>query len=139
ISLEKLYERGRVERGEFLPEGTTLEWCDTEVLRLLKRRALEALRKQVHPVSPVKLAAFCPQWQRIEQPRSGLDGLLDVLEQLQGAPMILADLESEVLPARVTDLAAHWLDELISSGEVVWRGLGPIGQRDGRIAFFLAD
>jgi len=31
------------------------------------------------------------------------------------------------------------LDVLFSAGELIWRGLGPIGSRDGRIALYLTD
>ena len=36
------------------------EWCDAEVLRLLRRRSLAALRREIEPVPPRALAAFLP-------------------------------------------------------------------------------
>ena len=42
-----------------------LEYCDAEVLRLLRRRSLAALRAEVEPVPPVELARFLPQWQSV--------------------------------------------------------------------------
>ncbi|HXN54732.1 MAG TPA: hypothetical protein VN874_00580, partial [Myxococcales bacterium] len=47
--------------------------------------------------------------------------------------------ESEVLPARVQPFRPADLDLLFSSGELVWRGVEPLGSRDGRIAIYLAD
>ncbi len=38
--------------GEFLPGGQGAEWCDAEVLRLLRRRCLARLRKEAEPVAP---------------------------------------------------------------------------------------
>jgi len=32
-----------------------------------------------------------------------------------------------------------WLDALASAGEVAWVGIEPLGQRDGRVAIYLAD
>ena len=37
-ALRRLGAAGRVVEGEFLPGGIALEWCDSEVLRLLRRR-----------------------------------------------------------------------------------------------------
>ena len=139
LALTELERQGRVERGAFLPGGSATEWCDVEVLRLLKRRSLGALRRQIEPVAPERLAALMLEWQQVTTPRSGVDGLLDALEQLEALPLNLSELESEILPARVVDYSAGWLDELIGAGEVIWRGVEPIGAKNGRIAFFLAD
>ncbi|WP_442484360.1 Lhr family helicase [Aeoliella sp. SH292] len=139
IILRKLVDQGRLVEGEFLPGGRGREWCDAEVLRTLKRRSLARLRKQVEAVPPAALGRFLPVWQGLDEPRSGLDGLLDAIEQLQGAPLPASTLESEILPARVRDYSQGDLDELFLAGEVVWRGIESIGTSDGRIALYLAD
>ncbi|MEO3853258.1 DEAD/DEAH box helicase [Acrocarpospora sp. B8E8] len=61
-ALRRLAAAGRVVSGEFRPGGRGEEWCDTGVLRLLRRRSLARLRKEVEPVPPEVLAAFLPQW-----------------------------------------------------------------------------
>jgi ATP-dependent Lhr-like helicase len=137
-ALERLAAGGRVLEGEFLPGGQGREWCDNEVLRTLKRRSLTRLRKQVEPVEPAALARFLPRWQGIAQPRQGLDGLLDVIEQLQGLPLPASALERDVLPCRVSRYRPSDLDELCAAGEVVWRGIDRLGA-DGRIALYLTD
>lgn len=137
--LRRLADRGRIVEGEFLPGGRGREWCDAEVLRTLKRRSLARLRKQVEAVPPAALGRFLPAWHGLDQPRRGLDGLLDAIEQLQGAPLPASVLESEVLPARVADYTPGDLDELFLAGEIVWRGVDSIGSTDGRIALYLAD
>ena len=48
-------------------------------------------------------------------------------------------MESAILPARIAEYAPAGLDTLIAAGEVAWAGVEPIGERDGRIALFLAD
>jgi ATP-dependent Lhr-like helicase len=48
-------------------------------------------------------------------------------------------LERDVLAARVADYEPGMLDTLIASGEVVWSGVEPLGDRDGRIALYLTD
>ena len=42
-------------------------------------------------------------------------------------------------PRALPDYAPAGLDTLIAAGEVAWAGVEPIGERDGRIALFLAD
>ena len=73
------------------------------------------------------------------QPRRGLDALLDVIENLQGAPIPASILETEILPARLVGYKASDLDLLIAAGEVVWVGFEPLGERDGRIGLYLAE
>jgi ATP-dependent Lhr-like helicase len=69
----------------------------------------------------------------------GLDAVLDAVEKLQGAPLAASVLETEILPARVDGYVRGDLDRLAASGEVVWVGLEPLGERDGRVALYLAD
>ena len=84
------------------------EWCDAEVLRTLRRRSLAALRKEVEPVPVEALASFLPAWQQVGGRLRGVDGVLRVVEQLQGAQVPASALESLVLPARVPDYSpAH--------------------------------
>jgi len=138
-ALLRLAARGRVLEGEFLPGGRGREWCDAEVLRMLKRRSLARLRKQVEPVAPEALARFLVRWQGIAQPRRGLDALLDAIEQLQGAALPASALEQDILPRRVEGYRPSDLDELCAAGEIIWRGCESLGPDDGRIALYLTD
>jgi ATP-dependent Lhr-like helicase len=138
-ALERLAAADRVLEGEFLPGGHGREWCDAEVLRSLKRRSLARLRKEVEPVEQATLGRFLAEWQGVTRPRLGLDALLSVIEQLQGAAVPAAVLEAEVLPARVARFDPADLDSLCAAGEVLWRGVEPLGPRTGRIALYLAD
>jgi ATP-dependent Lhr-like helicase len=138
-TLARLAGTGRVVAGEFRPGGHGREWCDADVLRVVRRRSLAALRKEVEPVEPHVLARFLTAWHGLSRPRTGLDALLDVVERLQGAPLVASVLEREVLPARVAGYAPALLDTLVSAGEVTWLGVEPLGERDGRIALYLTD
>ena len=138
-ALERLVARGRILEGEFRPGGSGREYCEADVLRGLKRRSLAKLRKQVEPVSPRSLARFLPHWQGITRPRKGLDGLLDVVEQLQGMPLPASDLERDILPRRLHNYRPTDLDELCAAGEIIWRGFESSGTGDGRIALYLTD
>jgi ATP-dependent Lhr-like helicase len=138
-ALERLAALDRVLEGEFLPKGRGREWCDAEVLRSLKRRSLAKLRKEVEPVDHAALARFSADWHNIQRRRRGLDALLSAIEQLQGAAIPASVLEREVFPARVEGYKTSDLDTLAAAGEIIWRGLEPLGQSDGRVAIYLTD
>jgi ATP-dependent Lhr-like helicase len=137
--LEGLVRRGRLVEGAFRPGGTRREWCDVDVLAVVRRRSLARARHAVEPVEPRVLGRFLTHWHGIARPRAGLDAVLDVVERLQGCALPASVLESEVLPARVERYAPGDLDTLVAAGEVAWVGVEPIGERDGRIALYLTD
>jgi ATP-dependent Lhr-like helicase len=137
--LNRLVGLGRIVEGGFRPGGVHREWCDNEVLRTIRRKSLARLRKEVEPVEQSTLARLFTRWQGVVQPRRGLDALLDVVENLQGAPIPASLLETEILPARILGYKPADLDTLIAAGEVVWCGLDAIGEKDGRIALYLAE
>jgi ATP-dependent Lhr-like helicase len=142
-ALRQLAQEGRVLEGGFRPGGLHREWCDAEMLRLIRRKSLAKLRREVEPVEQHTLARFLTHWQGILAPRrsghGNLDGLLDAIESLQGAPLPASLIESSILPARIADYASAGLDTLIAAGEITWAGVEPLGERDGRIALFFAD
>ncbi len=138
-TLARLAATGRVIEGAFRPGGHGREWCEADVLRTLRRRSLARLRHEVEPVDTASVGRFVLAWHGVVRPRAGLDALLDVIEQLQGAPLVASLVETEILPARLADYASSSLDTLMAAGEVVWVGLEPLGDRDGRIAFYLTD
>ncbi len=137
--LRVLETADRIVRGEFRPDGHEREWCDTTVLRRLRRRSLAKLRHEVEPVEPEVLARFLPAWHGMDAPRHGVDALLDALTLIQGAPVPASTLEHDVLPARVGGYGPGLLDTVLSSGEIVWVGAGAIGPRDGRIVLAFRD
>ena len=138
-TLQRLVGLGRVSEGGFRPGGVNREWIDAEVLRSIRRKSLAKLRKEVEPVEQRTLARLFTRWQGVVQRRRGLDALLDVIENLQGAPLPASLLETEILPARIVDYKAADLDTLVAAGEVVWVGLEPLGERDGRVGLYLAE
>ena len=137
--LRRLIPRGRLVEGEFRPGGSAREWCAPDVLRLARRRSLARLRHEAAPVEPRVLGRFLTKWQGVASGRRGLDALLDAIENLQGAPVPASVLETDILPARVTDYDPADLDRLAAAGEITWLGVEPLGQRDGRIALYLTD
>jgi ATP-dependent Lhr-like helicase len=164
MTLRRLGADGRVAEGEFLTTAHGTQWCDSEVLRMLRRRSLARLRKEVEPVPAAVLGRFLPAWHGIEEsggpaagdgrgrgtgPGAGGGGgwrrradagsVLEAIERLAGAPVPAAALETLVLPGRVPGYSPALLDELTSAGEVVWAGAGTVGTGDGWLVLAPAE
>jgi ATP-dependent Lhr-like helicase len=152
--LGRLAGDGRLVRGDFVSLDVPAEpsragaeqWCDAEVLRILRRRSLAALRAQVEPVSTAAYGRFLPAWHRVgagssqgSSGYSGLDGLVSVIDQLAGVRMPASAIEPLVLAPRIRDYSPAMLDELLAAGEVTWSGAGSISGSDGWIALHVAD
>ena len=156
-ALHRLVGAGSLLAGEFRPGGAEREYCDQEVLRLLRRRSLSKLRREVEPVDPVTLARFLPAWHGVapspsavsafspSAPGSGgspfrgsaaLERLAAVVDQLAGLPIPASVLERDVLPARIPGYQPRLLDELGAMGEVAWVGRGSLGRDDGRVVLY---
>jgi ATP-dependent Lhr-like helicase len=144
-ALHRLAERGSLVLGEFRPDGTEREWCDQDVLRLLRRRSLARLRREVEPVEPATLGRFLPAWQGVAavgemgpalRGTAALERLAEVIDQLSGVAIPASVLERDVLPARVPGYQARLLDELGALGEVAWVGRGSLGRDDGRVVLY---
>lgn len=137
--LRVLHGEGKLLEGEFRPGGMHMEWCDPAVLQLVRRKSLARLRREVVPAEQYVFARLLGRWQGVTAPRKGLDALLDSIDILQGIDLIASELEREILPARVVNYQAADLDALLASGEIIWLGREPLGQRDGRISLYLVE
>ncbi|WP_179794038.1 ATP-dependent helicase [Actinomycetospora corticicola] len=152
--LERMAGAGRLVRGELRPTdappvpGDTgvpdggIDFCDAEVLRRIRRGSLARLRAEVEPVEPAALGRFLPSWHGIGGRRRRApspDDVLNVIEQLAGAPVPASAWESLVLPARLPGYTPALLDELTSAGEVTWTGCGTLSGGDGWLAVAPAD
>jgi ATP-dependent Lhr-like helicase len=146
-ALAELVRKGRLLEGEFRPGGGHREWVHPDVLQQLRRRTLARLRREVEPLEARMLGVFLPRWQGVGNARRGgdeksgatLDALLDSIETLQGVALPLSEWEREILPARIRDYNPASLDTAMAAGEVVWVGHGALGERDGRLALYLAE
>ncbi|MCY3970318.1 MAG: DEAD/DEAH box helicase [Acidobacteria bacterium] len=159
--LTGLEDAGRLLRGEFRREphdgAKGVEWCDSEVLRRIKRRTLARLRREAEPVDGAALARFLGRWQGVDTEAAaptrpatrarrravtssasdgGLVRLREAVAQLQGVPLSWRILVDHVLPARVPGFRLDMLDRLAATGELLWVGEGRLGSRDGRVAIY---
>ncbi len=137
--LRALHGEGKLLEGEFRPTGTHIEWCDPEVLRIVRRKTLARLRREIEPVEERVLGRLLTRWQGVTVPRRGIEALLDAIGILQGMALPASELEREILPARVAGYTPGDLDTLMAAGEALWVGIERIGERDGRVALYLTE
>ena len=141
-ALRELEREGALIRGELLPGGTEREWCDADSLRRVRRASLARLRREVEAADRTELARFLPSWQNVDAHRAagaGPDRLREALVPLQGITLTPKVWETDVLPRRLGGYSPVWLDELCTSGEVVWIGAGALGRSDGRVALYFRE
>ena len=141
-ALRELEREGALVRGELLPGGTEREWCDAEALRRVRRASLAHLRREVEAADRSQLARFLPSWQNVDAHRAagaGPDRLREALVALQGVALTPKVWEGDVLARRLGAYSPAWLDELCTSGEVVWLGAGALGRSDGRVALYFRE
>ena len=58
-ALRELEREGALVRGELLPGGTEREWCDSDVLRRVRRASLARLRREVEAAGRDRSPASC--------------------------------------------------------------------------------
>ncbi len=126
-ALARLEGDGQVVRGAFALAGGELRWCDRALLQRIHRRTLERLRSQIAPVSLALYREFLARWQHAAPGTAveGIEGVVKVLDQLDGCELRAVTWEREVLARRVKDYQPAWLDQLCLSGEYGWARLLP--------------
>jgi ATP-dependent Lhr-like helicase len=134
-ALLALEAEGFVLRGKFHSGAQDVEWCERRLLARIHRMTITRLRAEIKPVSMAEFLRFLVHWQRVEPGNraEGPDGLLSVLEALDGFELAAAAWEPEVLALRMQHYDPRWLDQLCFTGRVGWgrlsrrqkAGLGP--------------
>jgi ATP-dependent Lhr-like helicase len=126
-ALLKLEQEGLVLRGTFtLPSSPlALQWCDRRLLARIHRYTLNRLRAEIEPVTAVDFTRFLFAWQHVTASTrlTGIDGLHEVIKQLDGFEIAMNAWERHVLPLRVDRYDPSLLDALCFSGEVGWARL----------------
>lgn len=164
-SLDRLAAVGTITKGHFGREGEDAEersWVSAEVFKRLRSLSLAKARRAVRAVDGAAFVRFLFDLQGIgvagQERFEGIEGTADVIAQFEGVFLPAASWESQVLPSRVRDYRPSMLDELLSSGEILWvgdrresegndgftgerRGARPVGRGEGSglVAFFPTD
>lgn len=102
--------------------GEAVEWCDRVLLARIHRLTLGKMRREVEPVSAADFIKFLIHWQHAAPGARlrGRDGVLRVIEQLQGLELPAPAWEQHVLPARIENYDPADLEYLCLSGIVAW-------------------
>ncbi|WP_137658045.1 DEAD/DEAH box helicase [Bifidobacterium moukalabense] len=154
-TLDELHARGDLLKGHFVDVPAPADpdrgrppqqWLHKDIFRRIRSRSLAKARKAVKPVSQQTYQAFLLDRQGVGpvggERYEGIDGLMRVIEQLEGVSLAAQVWESSVFPARVRGYHPSMLDELIASGDVIWVG-DKTGDTDakevGNIAFYPVD
>ena len=138
-ALERLLEAGTILRGEFRPGGSEREWIDPDVLRILRRRSLARLRREVEPVDPAVARAVPAGVARRCGRRRRTAALFGPSRLWSASPR--SSTSSRVSRSRprfsngtccrpgFPGYQPRLLDELGAMGEVAWVGRGSLGSR----------
>jgi ATP-dependent Lhr-like helicase len=128
VALARLEGGGEILRGRFTAQsGAETEWCNRRLLARIHRLTIGTLRKSIEPSSSADFLQFLFSWQHVAPGSQlhGVDGLLQILKQLQGYEISASSWETEVLPRRVMRYTPEMLDQLCLSGEIMWGRLSP--------------
>ena len=136
-ALAALVKEGMVSSGEYVPTKAMPQFCQRDNLEEIHRLTLNRLRKEMEPATPVEYADFLVRWQHVhpETRLAGIDGLRQVIRQLEGLEFFQAGIEPAILHARLEDYDPSMLDRLCYGGEVLWRRLEYKRLRRGRVGF----
>jgi ATP-dependent Lhr-like helicase len=126
-ALARLEAEGYVLRGRYTPGASEDEWCERQLLARIHRATIRQLRREIEPVGRRDFMRFLFDWQHLSpQTRmQGRDALAPIIAQLEGYEAAAGAWESALLPARLGDYQADWLDDLCRAGKVIWTRLFP--------------
>ncbi|MBB3113850.1 ATP-dependent Lhr-like helicase [Paenibacillus phyllosphaerae] len=139
--VQTLLQRQLIEPAPFAQDESDRIWTSRSIAQRLIRLTIDQARKQAEPASPVRWCSEISQLQHVlaGTQLAGIDGLREVLRQLQGFFIPASHWESIILPSRLTGYRKEDLDMLCASGEVIWIGRKEEQEKEGRIAFFFAE
>jgi ATP-dependent Lhr-like helicase len=122
-ALLKVESEGAILRGTFTLR--TLQWCDRRLLARIHRYTLNRLRAEIEPVTAADFMRFLFAWQHVTPSSrlTGIDGVQEIIKQLEGFEIAANAWERHVLPLRIDRYEASLVDALCFTGEVGWARL----------------
>jgi ATP-dependent Lhr-like helicase len=116
VALAQLEESGEVLRVLGDAHGSR------RIIQRIHSRQRDRERRRYPAVSVRDLMRFLLAWQHVAPgtQRRGSDGLVRVIDQLQGLEIAVGAVETPVLAARVEHYRPQLLDELCANGTVAW-------------------
>ncbi len=96
-------------------------WIERNHLARLRQSQLSQARSSVKTLSSDGYEEFLHDWQFLNNPVTGIEGLSQVLRQWQGYASLADQWESKILKPRVHDYHGMMLDMLCQSGQFIWK------------------
>src|SRR5471032_837872 len=124
-ALAQLEREGYVLRGQFSPGADIEQWCERHLLARIHRYTVKRLRREIEPVALQDFMRFLFDWQHLSSATQGQGNavLPAIIGQFEGYPAAASAWDSDILPVRLKDYSASWLDDLCRSGKLVWTRL----------------
>ena len=123
-ALLALENEGYAMRGHFYSQDEETEWCERGLLARMHRYTMKSLRQEIQPVSAADFMRFLFSWHGMGEVRpEGSEALLTAIDRLQGYPVPAAAWERDILPTRIKGYLSSALDQLCSSGRIIWTRL----------------
>ncbi|MFD2333378.1 DEAD/DEAH box helicase [Cohnella sp. GCM10020058] len=140
-AVQLLLEREVIQRAPHASGEDERLWTSVQVASKLVRWSVRQARSQAEPADAIR---WCSQIALLQHALPGTqmqggEGLLAAIGKLQGIFLPLSHWETLILPARVQGYRKEDLDLLCATGEVLWIGRREEEEREGKVAFFLAD
>jgi ATP-dependent helicase Lhr and Lhr-like helicase len=133
-ALAALERDGAILKGRYLAGVNDEQWCDRRLLARIHHYTVRRLRSEIEPVAARDFLRFLFSWAHVsEETRlEGPDALPAVLSALEGFEAPAKAWETEILPARLKDYQASWLDAQCLAGRTSWARLTPPAPANGR-------
>ncbi|GIP38391.1 DEAD/DEAH box helicase [Paenibacillus sp. J31TS4] len=130
-----------VEEAPFAEPGHEELWTSTKVTGQMLRFTIREYRREAERVPADRLALLLAERHGLlpGQRGEGPEGLREAIARLQGLFLPVSHWETYLFPARMASYRREDLDLLCASGEVLWIGRREEGDKEGRVAFFLAE
>jgi ATP-dependent Lhr-like helicase len=135
LGLAALEHEGFAMQGRYSSRAMGTEWVARRLLARIHGYSKRSRRQAFEPATAQDFMRFLLRWQHVapDTQLSGEEGLVAVLEQLQGFEAAAAAWEPELFSRRLRWYEPGWLDGLCHAGQVAWLRLVPRGS-DGLAA-----
>ncbi len=139
--VDELLLQERIEYAPFAASAEERVWTSRRIASRIIRLSVQEARRQAEPLEPDRWLYQTAAMQHATAfaRLRGSEGLRQAIEKLQGIFLPLTLWESVILPSRLLDYRKEDLDLLCASGELLWIGRKEPGEKEGKIAFFLAE
>lgn len=140
-AVELLLDQKLIQRAPHAASAGERLWTSVQVASQLVRLSVRHTRSQAQSADALKWCARIALLQHAlpGTQLQGGEGLLAAISKLQGIFLPLSHWETLILPARVQSYRKEDLDMLCATGELLWIGRKEEDEREGKVAFFLAD